>query len=202
MSGASTGPQRSRGPWAVLVGPPGSGKTTVARQLAVRLGTTSRDTDEDVERTAGKAISEIFFDEGEPHFRALERAAVLTALTEHDGVLALGGGAVLDAVTEEALGLYRDAGGAVVFLDVTLSHAAPRVGFATARPLLLGNPRAQWQALMEARRPVYQRVATMRVLTDGLRPVQVADQIHEALTGAAPAEGADAGVPAREDDDA
>ncbi len=175
----------SRGPLAVLVGPPGSGKSTVARQLAVRLGTTSRDTDEDVERTAGKPISEIFVDDGEPHFRSLERAAVLAALTEHEGVLALGGGAVLDEVTQEALAMYRDAGGTVVFLDVTLAHAAPRVGFATARPLLLGNPRAQWQALMEARRPVYHRVATLHVPTDGLRPAQVAETIHEALTGGA-----------------
>ncbi len=170
---------------AVLVGPPGSGKSTVARQLAVRLGTTSRDTDEDVERTAGKPIVEIFVDDGEPHFRALERAAVLAALTEHEGVLALGGGAVLDEVTQEALGLYRDIGGTVVFLDVTLAHAAPRVGFAVARPLLLGNPRAQWQTLMEARRPVYHQVSTLRVLTDGLKPAQVADEIHAAMTGAA-----------------
>lgn len=175
---------RAHGPVAVLVGPPGSGKSTVARQLAARLGTTSRDTDEDVERTAGKPISEIFVDDGEPHFRVLERAAVLTALTEHDGVLALGGGAVLDAVTQEALALYREAGGTVVFLDVTLAHAAPRVGFATARPLLLGNPRAQWQALMEARRPVYHRVATLHVLTDALKPAQVAEEIHAALTAA------------------
>lgn len=177
---------RARGPVAVLVGPPGSGKSTVARQLAARLGTTSRDTDEDVERTAGKPISEIFVDDGEPHFRALERAAVLAALTEHEGVLALGGGAVLDPVTQEALGLYREAGGAVVFLDVTLAHAAPRVGFATARPLLLGNPRGQWQALMEARRPVYHQVSTLHVLTDALKPAQVADEIHAALASTAP----------------
>ncbi|WP_182111183.1 MULTISPECIES: shikimate kinase [unclassified Actinotalea] len=171
------------GPRAVLVGPPGSGKSTVARHLAALLGVAWRDTDEDVERTAGKEISAIFFDEGEPHFRALERAAVVTALTEHDGVLALGGGAVLDAATQEALGAYRDAGGTVVFLDVSLAHAAPRVGFQRARPLLLGNPRAQWQALMDARRPVYSSVATMHVLTDDVAPQDVAATIAAALEG-------------------
>ena len=171
------------GPRVVLVGPPGSGKSTIARALAQRLSVTSRDTDEDVERTAGKPIVEIFVDDGEPHFRELERAAVLTALGEHDGVLALGGGAVLDPVTQDALALYRDAGGVVVFLDVSLAHAAPRVGFNAARPLLLGNPRAQWQALMEARRPVYNRVSTMRVVTDDKRPAQIAAEIADSLTG-------------------
>ena len=168
-------------PIAVLVGPPGSGKTTVARSLAHRLGVTARDTDADVEQVAGKPISEIFFDDGEPAFRALERAAVAAALTEHDGIVALGGGAVLDPETERALARYAAGGGTVVFLDVALAQAAPRVGFNTARPLLLGNPRAQWQALMEARRPVYGRVATLRVETGDLRPRQVAAKIAEAL---------------------
>ncbi|WP_281041968.1 bifunctional shikimate kinase/3-dehydroquinate synthase [Xylanimonas cellulosilytica] len=164
---------------AVLIGPPGSGKTTVGRILADAFDVAFRDTDEDVEQVAGKPITEIFVDDGEPAFRALERAAVATALREHDGVLALGGGAVLDEVTQTALAQYASTGGAIVFLDVSLSHAAPRVGFNQSRPLLLGNPRARWASLMEARRPVYERVATLQVLTDGLEPQAVAQQIGQ-----------------------
>ncbi|MFI2752056.1 shikimate kinase [Cellulomonas sp. P22] len=168
-------------PLIVLVGPPGSGKSTVATQLAARWRVTARDTDADVEVVAGKSIGEIFVEDGEAHFRALERTAVVNALGEHDGVLALGGGAVLDPVTQEALAAYSAAGGVVVFLDVSLAHAAPRVGFNTARPLLLGNPRAQWQALMEARRPVYERLATLRVSTDARGPAQVAEEIDRVV---------------------
>ncbi|AEI12304.1 shikimate kinase [Cellulomonas gilvus] len=169
------------GPRIVLVGPPGSGKSTVGAALAERWHLALRDTDADVEATAGKAISDIFVDDGEPAFRALEHEAVAAAVAEHDGVLALGGGAVLDPGTQDVLAAYRQAGGVVVFLDVTLAHAVPRVGLNQARPLLLGNPRARWQALMEARRPVYQQVATVRVLTDGLRPTDVAEAIEAEL---------------------
>lgn len=178
------------GPRVVLVGPPGSGKSTVGHALAERWQLAVRDTDADVERTAGKPIAEIFVDDGEPHFRALERDAVAAALAQHDGVLALGGGAVLDLRTRAALAAYRAAGGAVVFLDVTLAHAAPRVGFNQARPLLLGNPRARWQALMEERRPVYEEVASVRVLTDGLRPADVAAAVEDALAALRVGDGA------------
>ncbi|WP_407343030.1 shikimate kinase [Pengzhenrongella phosphoraccumulans] len=177
----SPSPHPSR-PRVVLVGPPGSGKSTVARTLARLLGVTSRDTDADVEHAAGKPILEIFVDDGEPTFRTLEHQAVATALTTHAGVLALGGGAVLDPGTQAALAAYVAQGGVVVFLDVTLAHAAPRVGFNQARPLLLGNPRAQWQKLMEARRPVYRQVATVVVDTDSRTPLQVAHEIAAALT--------------------
>lgn len=165
----------------MLVGPPGAGKSTVAAALATRLELEVRDTDTDVERTAGKPISEIFVEDGEPAFRALERTAVATALVEHRGVLALGGGAVIDPATQDDLGRYRASGGTVVFLDVSLAHAAPRVGFNQSRPLLLGNPRAQWQALMEARRPVYEAVASVRVSTDGLRAPVVAEIVENQL---------------------
>jgi shikimate kinase len=88
---------------------------------------------------------------------------------------------VLHPETQAALAEYRDAGGVVVFLDVSLKHAAPRVGFNQARPLLLGNPRARWQQLMTERRPVYEAVATVVVSTDGITPVEVAGRIEEAL---------------------
>lgn len=164
------------------MGPPGAGKSTVAAALGALLGVAVRDTDADVEATAGKPITEIFVDDGEPAFRELERAAVLAALDEHRGVLALGGGAVLDEQVQAALDRYRADGGAVVFLDVSLAAAAPRVGFNRSRPLLLGNPRAQWQALMTARRPVYEAVASMHVTTDDLTPAQVAEVVLAGLT--------------------
>ncbi|MGV8977521.1 MAG: shikimate kinase [Cellulomonas sp.] len=170
------------GPRIVLIGPPGSGKSTVAAALGQRWQLAVRDTDDDVERIARKTIRDIFVDDGEPTFRDLEREAVAGALTEHDGVLALGGGSVLDGATQAALAAYTAGGGVVVFLDVSLAHAAPRVGFNTARPLLLGNPRAQWAALMAERRPVYERVATLRVPTDGVAPTEVAEEIERGLS--------------------
>jgi shikimate kinase len=163
-------------PVVVLVGPPGAGKTAVARELAHRLGLRSRDTDADVERTAGKTVAEIFLDDGEPRFRELERAAVLAALAEHDGVLALGGGAVMDPVVEAALD-----GQVVVFLDVSIADAAGRIGFTKDRPLLLVNPRAQWTALLETRRPTYERVATHRVNTGGRSVADVVTAILDLL---------------------
>jgi shikimate kinase len=169
----------SAAPAAVLVGPPGSGKTTVGTLLAHRLGVAFRDTDADVERVAGKTVADVFVEDGEPRFRELEREAVTTALAEHGGVLALGGGAVMDPLTQGALEGYAAAGGVVVFLDVSLAHAAPRVGLNRSRPLLLGNPRARWAALMEQRRPVYERLATLRVLSDGRTAQDVADEIAQ-----------------------
>ena len=163
----------------------GSGKTTVARALAAAMGVRARDTDDDIACAAGRSIPEIFSADGEAHFRELEHAAVMTALAEHDGVLALGGGSVLHPQTQDALAQYAADGGIVVFLDVSLAHAAPRVGFNQARPLLMGNPRAKWQELMEGRRPIYQQVATMVVDTDGRTPAEVAREITAAADTAA-----------------
>ncbi len=163
-------------PRVVLVGPMGAGKTTVGALLAHAWGTTARDTDHDVEARAGKAISEIFVDDGEEAFRALERAAVAEALAGHDGVLALGGGAVLDPGTRELL-----AGREVVFLRVGLSDAVKRVGLGVGRPLLLGNVRGRIKTLLDERTPVYESVATLVVDTDGRSPQDVAGEIVAAL---------------------
>lgn len=176
---------RAPSPRVVLIGPPGSGKSTVAAHVARMLGVQPRDTDRDVEAAAGKPISDVFIDDGEAAFRALEHSAVLAALAAHRGVLALGGGAVLHPETQAALHAYRNAGGVVVFLDVSLAAAAPRVGFNTSRPLLLGNPRARWQQLMDERRAVYEELATVRVLTDGATPSEVAEQIRAAVLAGA-----------------
>ena len=163
-------------PRVVLVGPMGAGKSTVAGLLAQRWGTTVRDTDQDIEAAEGRQISEIFVDDGEEHFRALERAAVADALAGHPGVLALGGGAVLDPGTRAAL-----AGRTVVFLNVGLSDAVKRVGLGVGRPLLLGNVRSRIKALLDERLPIYREVATVHVETDGRPPEDVAAEVAEAV---------------------
>lgn len=156
----------------VLIGPMGAGKTTVAGLLAERLGTSTRDTDHDVEAAAGRSISEIFVDDGEAAFRALERAAVAAAVAEHDGVLSVGGGAVLDPGTRDLL-----AGHDVVFLRVGLAEAVKRVGLGTSRPMLLGNVRGRIKALLDERTPVYESVASVVVDTDARSPEDVAEEI-------------------------
>ncbi|GGO74911.1 shikimate kinase [Nonomuraea cavernae] len=161
---------------AVLIGPPGSGKTTLGRLLAERLGVPFRDTDADVEAVAGKPVADIFVEDGEAHFRELELRALRQALAEHDGVLSVGGGAVL---REEAQELLADR--PVVYLQVGLSDAVQRVGLASARPLLVLSPRSQLKKLMEERRPIYERLATITVVTDKREVEELADEIVEGL---------------------
>lgn len=161
------------GPRVVLVGPPGAGKSTTGSLLAQRLGVEFRDTDADVERTTGRTISDIFTADGEPAFRELEEAAVETALAEHAGVLALGGGSVLSERTRKRL-----AGQTVVFLSVGLAEGARRAGLSTARPLLAGlNPRATFKALLDARLPLYREVATIELATDHDSPEQLVQHL-------------------------
>ncbi len=167
--------ERNR-PRAVLVGPMGAGKTTVGALLAECWGLALRDTDRDVEAAEGRPIPEIFVEEGEAYFRERERAAVAVALREHTGVLALGGGAVLDERTRAELEGHR-----VVFLEVGLSDAIKRVGLGTARPLLLGNVRARVKALLDERAPVYRAVSTLQVSTDGREPAEVAAEVREVV---------------------
>jgi len=174
-----------RGPLLVLCGPMGSGKTSVGSALARRWDVALRDTDEDVETTAGTTIADIFLHRGEEEFRRLEHEAVERALVEHDGILALGGGAVLHEDTQAELAAYARGGGNVAFLDVSIEYAAPRVGLGEARPLLMGDPYQRWRDIMDARRPVYEAVSTMRTLTDGMTPQEVAREIERRLRVAA-----------------
>ncbi|MFI9153210.1 shikimate kinase [Streptomyces sp. NPDC053367] len=164
------------GPVVVLIGPMGVGKSTVGQLLADRLGVGYRDTDDDIVAAEDRAISDIFVEEGEPAFRALEKQAVARALAEHEGVLALGGGAVLDPDTRALL-----AGRPVVYLSMDVEEAVQRTGLNVARPLLAVNPRKQWRELMEARRHLYEEVATAVVPTDGRTPEEVARAALNAL---------------------
>ncbi|MFD0441114.1 shikimate kinase, partial [Streptomyces chartreusis] len=141
----------SAAPVVVLVGPMGVGKSTVGQLLAERLGVGYRDTDDDIVAEQGRTIAEIFVDEGEPVFRAIEKQAVQRALAEHDGVLALGGGSILDEDTRALL-----LGQRVVYLSMDVEEAVKRTGLNAARPLLAVNPRKQWRELMEARRHLYE----------------------------------------------
>ncbi|MER7860101.1 shikimate kinase [Amycolatopsis japonica] len=159
-------------PRAVIIGPPGSGKSTVGPALAARLGLAFRDSDDDIVASAGKPITDIFAEEGEPAFRALEEEMVAKALAEHEGVLSLGGGAPITPGTRERL-----AGQTVIFLNVGMAAGVQRAGLSTARPLLAGvNPRATYKALLDARLPVYREVATFEIETDQL----TADEVVEA----------------------
>ncbi|MFD5250920.1 shikimate kinase [Amycolatopsis sp. NPDC058340] len=159
-------------PRAVIIGPPGSGKSTVGPALAARLGLAFRDSDDDIVASAGKPITDIFAEEGEPAFRALEEEMVAKALAEHEGVLSLGGGAPITPGTRERL-----AGHTVIFLNVGMAAGVQRAGLSTARPLLAGvNPRATYKALLDARLPVYREVATFEIETDRL----TADEVVEA----------------------
>ncbi|MER6942015.1 shikimate kinase [Nocardioides sp. NPDC127514] len=164
-------------PAIVLVGPMGAGKSTVGALLASRLGVTLRDTDEDIAAAAGKSVQDIFVDEGEAHFRSVEASAVAAALAEHDGVVSLGGGAVLAEQTQILLKEHT-----VVYLRVGVADAVKRVGLGSGRPMLLGNVRGRIKTLLEERAPIYESVATLVVDTDGRSADDVAAELATALT--------------------
>jgi shikimate kinase len=159
-------------PAAILIGPPGAGKTTVGALVAARLGLDFFDTDTVIEEAAGKPVSDIFVQDGEEAFRALERTAAVRLIAGHPGVLALGGGAILDAGTRDLL-----AGRRVVYLKTGFASAVRRTGLDTPRPLLLGNPRARMKTLLEERLPVYAALAWITVPTDDREPEDIATEI-------------------------
>ena len=163
-------------PRVVLVGVPGSGKSTVAAAIAEQLALTHIDTDVVVEQNCGTSISNIFVDSGEAYFREAEREAVAASLMTNDTVVSLGGGAILNADTRDDL---RDA--SVVWLQVGLAAAAQRVGINQSRPLLLGNVRATLAQLLDERAPLYSKVASLTIATDERTPGDIATQIVDWL---------------------
>ncbi len=168
---------------AVLIGSPGSGKSTVGEALARRIGADLLCTDTEIEKRAGKPVGDIFVEEGEPHFRALEREIVAEALRSWEGVIAVGGGSVLDEDTRADLADHH-----VVYLQVEFGEAAKRVGMDVARPLLSGNPRTKLRKLLDERLPVYEGLATVTVATTGYHPEEIVDEIVPTLDNAGKAE--------------
>ena len=161
-------------PRVILIGPPGAGKSAIGKNLAQRMESQFSDTDTLIEESAGKSVAQIFIDDGESVFRDLEARIVASALTECVGVLSLGGGAILRDETRKTV---SESGAAVIFLDVTLAIAAPRIGFNRDRPLLLNNPRQQWQKLMDERRSVYEGAASLHIQVGDRSVAAVAAEI-------------------------
>jgi len=150
-------------PRVILIGPMGSGKTTIGSLLAEKLGLAFRDTDHLIEEREEKPVSQIFLDQGEDAFRAIEKRVLRDELLTDGTVLSLGGGAPISIDAQSAL---RAVSSYIIFLDISLSTVVPRIGFNRDRPLLLNNPRGQWQTLMEARRPIYEALADVTINVD------------------------------------
>ena len=165
-------------PRVILIGPMGSGKTTIGQLIAKRLDIAFRDTDQVVEEETGRTVSDIFLEDGEDAFRLLEKGVVRNELLSDGTVLALGGGAPISMDAQSAL---RAIASPVVYLDISLATVAPRIGFNRDRPLLLHNPRGQWQTLMEARRPIYESIADTVIDVNTKSETEIVDEILEVL---------------------
>jgi len=165
-------------PKIVLIGPMGAGKTTVGAEVAKRLRCSFADSDQLIEADQGKSISEIFIEDGEPHFRLVEESIVIDALLAEEGVLSLGGGAVTNDATRRAIASNA---AKKIFLDISLSAVSPRVGFDSARPLLMVNPRQKWAELMNARRPIYESLADLKIDVSEKSVEEIVSEIVESL---------------------
>lgn len=165
-------------PRIIFIGPMGSGKTTIGSLVAERLNVSFRDTDLVIEEESGRTVSEIFLEDGEDKFRALEKIILRKELLTDNTVLALGGGAPLSIDAQSAL---RAIASPVFYLDISLSSVAPRIGFNRDRPLLLHNPRGQWETLMQERRPIYESIADHIIDVNGKEPDVIVDEVLVAL---------------------
>ena len=163
----------------VLIGAPGSGKSTVGVALAAHLQWPFTDTDALIELKESKKITDLFVDNGEEYFRGVEFEVLQEVLNEDSVVISLGGGAPISSKAQDVL---QASNSMIVFLDVSLATAAPRVGFNRDRPLLLGNPRAQWQALSDQRRPIYEKLATQSIKVDDMTIDEIVSIIESSLS--------------------
>jgi shikimate kinase len=163
----------------VLIGAPGSGKSTVGVALAAHLQWPFTDTDALIELKESKKITDLFVDDGEEYFRGVEFEVLQEVLSEDSVVISLGGGAPISSKAQDVLEASKSI---IVFLDVSLATAAPRVGFNRDRPLLLGNPRAQWQALSDQRRPIYEKLATQSIKVDDMTIDEIIAIIESSLS--------------------
>jgi shikimate kinase len=166
-------------PRAILIGAPGAGKTTVGASLARELGCEFADSDQLVEVEHGQSVSDIFVNQGESVFREWEHLSITQALSGFDGVLSLGGGAVMNADTAREL---QESNAPIFWLEVSSSVAFRRAGLSAPRPLLVGNVRANLVSLLETRTPIYESLATYRIDANTLDPQQLAEQISDLLT--------------------
>ena len=166
-------------PRVILIGPMGSGKSTIGKSLANKLSLQFRDTDSVIEEQEKKTVSQIFIEDGEDAFRLIEKSVLRQELLTDDTVLALGGGAPISIDAQSALRAIKSH---VIYLDISLANVAPRIGFNRDRPLLLNNPRGQWQTLMEARRPIYESIADTVVDVNKRSQSEIVSQIMEVIS--------------------
>lgn len=166
-------------PRAIFIGPMGSGKSTIGKGIASALGVPFRDTDLIIEELEKMPVSQIFIDKGEDYFRTIEKKVLRDELLSDGSVLALGGGAPISVDAQSAL---KVSSAPVIYLDISLASVAPRIGFNRDRPLLLHNPRGQWQTLMEARRPIYESIANFTIDVNGKSQDEIIAEVLEVLT--------------------
>lgn len=165
-------------PRAIFIGPMGSGKSTIGKAVAIALGLPFRDTDSIIEEREEMPVSQIFIDKGEDYFRTVEKKVLRDELLNDGSILALGGGAPISVDAQSAL---KVSSAPVIYLDISLASVAPRIGFNRDRPLLLHNPRGQWQTLMEVRRPIYESIANVVIDVNGKSQKQIVEEALGAL---------------------
>lgn len=166
-------------PRAIFIGPMGSGKSTIGKGIASALGVPFRDTDLIIEELEKMPVSQIFIDKGEDYFRTIEKKVLRDELLSDGSVLALGGGAPISVDAQSAL---KVSSAPVIYLDISLASVAPRIGFNRDRPLLLHNPRGQWQTLMDARRPIYESIANFTIDVNGKSQNEIISEVLEVLS--------------------